>query len=99
MNTYKYSSYYKIGLTFEELSKEEQERNIGLFYTDVVSLFEDGDEIISMDDNGIVSIQTTLDEKECDDLVAKVAIGLYLLPMKHWLEWLHKAVPLRAEVW
>jgi len=46
MNTYKYSSYYKIGLTFEELSKEEQERNIGLFYTDVVNLFEDGDEII-----------------------------------------------------
>ncbi|VVN12639.1 hypothetical protein PS664_03884 [Pseudomonas fluorescens] len=82
MNTYKYSSYYKCGLIFEELSKEEQERNIGLFYTDVVNLFEDGDEIISMDDNGIVSIQTTLDENECDDMVAKVAIGLYLLPMK-----------------
>lgn len=36
----------------------------------------------SMDDNGIVSIQTTLDENECDDMLAKVAIGLYLLPMK-----------------
>lgn len=83
MSTYKYSVYYKNGLTFAELSKEEQERNIGLFYTDVVSYFEDGDEIISMDDNGVVSIKTTLDEKECDDLVAKVAIGLDLLPMKY----------------
>ena len=83
MNTYKYSSYYKNGKTSEELSKEEQERNIGLFYTDVVSTFEDGDEIISIDDKGIVSIQTTLDEKECDDMIAKVAIALDLFPKKH----------------
>lgn len=83
MKTYKYSSYYKHTRSFEYLSNEEQERNIGSFHTALVNFFEDGDEIITVDEGQIVSIQTTRDEKECDDLVAKVALGLELLPKKH----------------
>ncbi|MFJ2523545.1 hypothetical protein ACIOWB_10330 [Pseudomonas capeferrum] len=83
MKIYRYSSYYKNTRSFKDLTKEEQERNIGLFYTDLINFFEGSDEVLTIDDAQIVSIQTNLNEKECDDLVAKVALGLELLPKKH----------------
>lgn len=84
MNIFKYEPYYKffgpslsdpIG---EELSQEDQERNIGFFYDDVQNTFADDCAVVSKDSGGIVSIETTLSKDVCGRRVEKILISLKL---------------------
>ncbi|WP_122688861.1 hypothetical protein [Pseudomonas viridiflava] len=84
MNTYSYKPYYEYdGPTAnnplrEELSPEDQRRNIDLFYIDVQNRFEDEEALISRADDGVVSIQTSLPKQKCDEWVAEILISLDL---------------------
>lgn len=88
MNTYKYAPYYNFNgpepsnPLREELSKDDQERNIELFYTEVMSIFEDEKAVISIDANGVVSIQTDLNEKDCDKRIKAILNSLDLYAKK-----------------
>jgi hypothetical protein len=88
MNTYKYLPRYSYsGPTLtdpfrEELSIEEQARNIELFYTDVVNQFEEFGDVVSRDNDGVVSITTTMHEQKCDKLVKGILNGLDLFCRK-----------------
>ncbi|MNF41765.1 hypothetical protein D3C85_699040 [compost metagenome] len=88
MNTYKYAPYYEFkgpkasNPLREELSKDDQERNIELFYTDVLNIFEDEKAVISRDVNGVVSIQSDLIEKDCDERIKAILNSLDLYAKK-----------------
>lgn len=88
MNTYKYAPYYEFNEPKasnplrEELSTDDQERNLELFYTDVLNIFEDENAVISRDANGVVSIQSDLIEKDCDERIKAILNSLDLYARK-----------------
>ncbi|WP_323158863.1 hypothetical protein [Pseudomonas viridiflava] len=88
MNSFKYKPYYQYnGPTADDplkdqLSPEDQERNIVLFYTDVINAFEDGDAVVQRDKEGAISIQTHLSKKDCDERIAQILTSLDLLGRK-----------------
>ncbi|OUM73742.1 hypothetical protein AUC60_11770 [Pseudomonas caspiana] len=88
MNTYKYRPYYQYNGPSasnplrEMLTDDEQERSISLFYTDVLSRFEDDYAVISRDAEGVLSIQTLLPKQECDDRIAQLLTALDLYGIK-----------------
>lgn len=84
MNVFRYKPYYRYDSPSsanplrEELSPEDQERNINLFYEDVINTFEADDAAVSRDQQGIVTIETCLSKKQCDDQVAEILTSLDL---------------------
>ncbi|MEE5131405.1 hypothetical protein V2J82_13225 [Pseudomonas alliivorans] len=88
MNIFRYKPYYQYnGPTpydplKEELSSEDQERNIALFYTDVINAFEDDDAVVQRDEEGAISIQTNLSKNECDKRIEQILTSLDLLGKK-----------------
>lgn len=88
MNTYRYKPYYhyngpSIGDPLRErLTHDNEERNIELFYADVLSTFEADEAVITRDDEGVVSIQTYLPKQDCDARVAQLLINLDLFGSK-----------------
>ena len=88
VNTYKYTPYYEFkgpeasNPLREQLSKDDQERNIELFYSDALNIFEDEEAVVSRDENGVVSIQSDLIEKVCDDRIKAILNSLDLYAKK-----------------
>ncbi|WP_397459075.1 hypothetical protein AB3464_04645 [Pseudomonas asplenii] len=88
MNTYKYTPYYSFnGPTAsdplrEELSVEDQHRNLELFFTEVVNIFDDSETIISKEGGNTVIVETNVTEKECDERIKNVLNSLDLFAKK-----------------
>lgn len=85
MKTYKYKPYYeyngpsRASPLREELSLDDQERNIAFFYTDVEEYFEDDiTASVSKEHDGTLVVTTLLEKKECDDIIAKILNNLDL---------------------
>ncbi|VVN84250.1 hypothetical protein PS834_01353 [Pseudomonas fluorescens] len=88
MSIFKYSAYYDHKLTREnflreEISEEEIEKRICEFSKLISNHFEERNERASIGIDGIVNIETKLAEKDCNNVVALIAVGLDLLPKKH----------------
>lgn len=88
MSEYKYKPYYKYnGPTRdqpfrEELSAEEVNRRLELFFIQVGSYFGDDDAaVVRPIQDGAISITTGLTQKKCDD---KVKICLNILDLYAW---------------
>ncbi len=85
--TFKYRIYYKYKLSKsnfmdDELSQEDIERNKELLLSDLVGHFEEVGGVVELSNDGVISINTSLSRKECDDVVAGYLSGLHLLAHK-----------------
>jgi len=82
MKTYSYMPYYQ-GPTpnnpmRDELSADEKEQKLAVFYADMATHFEDVGCTVKRNRAGLISITTDMPEKDCHDIVKRLLISLDL---------------------
>ncbi|WP_095113783.1 hypothetical protein [Pseudomonas sp. Irchel 3H7] len=82
MKTYSYRPFYQgpspVNPMRDELSADEQEQKLEMFYADVAAHFENLGSIVKRNSAGLISITTEVPEKDCHKIVANLLISLDL---------------------